>query len=48
MNNVRNLTGQYIHAAWQWPTVLKTTEILMRLALDEAIVASKILRSSYK
>ena len=28
--------------------VLKTTEILTLLALDEAIVASKILRSSYK
>jgi len=47
-NNVQDLTGQYIHAAWQWPTVPKTTEILMRLALDGAIVASKILRSSHK
>jgi len=47
-NNVQDLTGQYIHAAWQWPTVRKTTEILMRLALDGAIVASKILRSSHK
>jgi hypothetical protein len=45
MNNVRDLTGQYIHAAW---TVRNTIEILMRLALDGAIVASKILRSSHK
>jgi hypothetical protein len=45
MNNVRNLTGQYIHAAC---TVCNTTEILMRLALDDALVASKILRSSHE
>jgi hypothetical protein len=48
INNVQDLIGQYIHAAWQWPTVRKTTEILMRLALDDAIMASKILRSSHK
>jgi hypothetical protein len=48
MNNVQDLTGQYIHATWQWSTVRKTTEILMRLALDDAIMASKILRSSHK
>jgi hypothetical protein len=48
MNNVQDLTGQYIHAAWQWPTVRKTTEILMRLALDDALVASKILRLAHE
>jgi len=48
MNNVRDLTGQYIHAAWQWPAVRKTTEILTLLALDDAIVASKILRLSQR
>ena len=48
MNNVQDLTRQYIHAAWQWPTVRKTTEILMRLALDDALVASKILRLAHE
>jgi len=48
MNNVQDLTRQYIHAAWQWPTGSQATEILMRLALDGAIVASKILRLSHE
>ena len=48
MNNVQDLTGQYIHAAWQWPTGSQATEILMRQALDDALVASKILRLAHK
>ena len=46
VSKLRNLTAHYIRAASWWSTIRNTKRILTGLALDDATVASKILRFS--
>lgn len=47
-NKLRNLTAHYIYRASLWSTIPNRRRILTALALDGAILASKILRLSYQ
>jgi hypothetical protein len=47
ISNLRNRIAHYIRTASRWPTILKHKAKLTGLALDDAIVASRILRSSH-
>jgi hypothetical protein len=44
MSKFRNRTAHYIRSASRWSTIRNTKLILIRLALDGAVPASKILR----
>ena len=44
----RNLTAHYIYRASPWSTIPSRKRILAGLALDGAILASKILNLSYE